>query len=183
MPHPERGRLWKGKLAPKNRQYIYPEERCIINDICINPFSIPHDASEPVGYNIEAENHKITIATDLGHITKTIKESIFDSEILLLEANHDEQMVKNSSYPYELQERILGKQGHLSNKTAGNLLCDVISEKLSYVFLGHLSEENNSPNLAYKTVKNILQKEKIQVGKQLQLEVAPRNKNSSVITL
>ena len=163
-----------GKIAPKNRQYIYPEERCIINDICINPFAIPHDASEPVGYNIEAENHKITIATDLGHITKTIKESIFDSEILLLEANHDEQMVKNSSYPYELQERILGKQGHLSNKTAGNLLCDVISEKLSYVFLGHLSEENNSPNLAYKTVKNILQKEKIQVGKQLQLEVAPR---------
>ncbi len=63
------------------------------------------------------------------------------------------------------------------------MLCDVISEKLSYVFLGHLSEENNSPNLAYKTVKNILQKEKIQVGKQLQLEVAPRNKNSSVITL
>ncbi len=172
-----------GKITPKNKQYVYPEERCIINDICINPFSIPHDANEPVGYNIETENHKITIATDLGHITKNIKQQLFDSELLLLEANHDEEMVKNSFYSYQLQDRILGQQGHLSNKTAGELLCEIMSEKLNYVFLGHLSEENNYPNLAYDTVKNILQKNKINIGKQFQLEVAPRNGNSSVITL
>ena len=172
-----------GKIMPKNKQFVYTEERCIINDVCIKPFCIPHDAIEPVGYNIETENHKITIATDLGHITDDIKERLFDSEVLLLEANHDEEMLKNGSYPQHLKERILGEQGHISNHTAGNLLCEIMSEKLKYVLLGHLSAENNRPRLAYRTVKNILQKNKIKVGKQLQLDIAPRDNNSSIIKL
>lgn len=172
-----------GKIAPKNKRFIYEEEPCIINDICMYPFSIPHDAKQPVGYSVEAENHKITIATDLGHITEDIKQKLFGSELLLLEANHDEEMVKNGHYPYHLKQRILGEQGHISNHTAGNLLCDIMSEKLKYVFLGHISEENNCPQLAYQTVEDILHKNNIKVGKYLHLDMAPRYSNSYTIEL
>lgn len=172
-----------GKISPKNKQFVYAEENCVINDISLCPFTIPHDAAEPVGYSIKAENHKITIATDLGHITENIKERVFDSELLLLEANHDEQMLKNGYYPREVKRRILGKEGHISNHTAGNLLCDIMSEKLKYVFLGHLSKENNHPRLAYHTVEDILQKNNIKVGKQLQLYVASQDNSSCVMKL
>lgn len=172
-----------GKIAEKNKRFVYAQERCIINDICINPFAIPHDATEPVGYSIETENHKITIATDLGHITNDIKQKLFDSDLLLLEANHDEEMVKNGCYPYYLKERILGKKGHISNDTAGNLLCDIMSEKLKYVVLGHLSEQNNYPRLAYQTVKSILEKNNIKIGKYFQLDTALKYNSSQVIEL
>ncbi len=172
-----------GNISQKNKRFVYAQEPCIINDICVYPFAIPHDAMEPVGYSIETENHKITIATDLGHITNDIKQKLLDSEILLLEANHDEEMVKNGCYPYYLKERILGKKGHISNRTAGNLLCDIMSERLKYVFLGHMSEQNNYPRLAYQTVKSILEKNDIKIGKYFQLDTVSRYNSSRVVEL
>lgn len=172
-----------GNIPQKNKRFVYAQEPCVINDICVYPFAIPHDAMEPVGYSIETENHKITIATDLGHITNDIKQKLLDSEILLLEANHDEEMVKNGCYPYYLKERILGKKGHISNRTAGNLLCDIMSEKLKYVFLGHMSEQNNYPRLAYQTVKSILEKNDIKIGKYFQLDTISRYNSSRVVEL
>lgn len=172
-----------GKIAEKNKRFVYAQEQCIVNDICIHPFAIPHDAKEAVGYSIETENHKITIATDLGYVTNDIKEKLFDSELLLLEANHDEEMVKNSCYPYYLKERILGKKGHISNHTAGNVLCDIMSEKLKYVLLGHMSEQNNYPRLAYQTVKNILENNHIKIRKYFQLDMALRYQSSKVVEL
>lgn len=172
-----------GKIAPKNKCFVYPGETCVVNDICVHPFSIPHDALEPVGYSMETENHKMTIATDLGHVTEEIKSQLLESEIVLLEANHDEEMVKCGSYPWNLKQRILGDNGHISNETAGNLLCDIMSQKLKYVFLGHLSEENNHPHLAYETVKQILEQNKIRVGTYLQLDMAARYSNSRLIQL
>ena len=103
--------------------------------------------------------------------------------LFLLEANHDEEMVKNGCYPYYLKERILGKKGHISNRTAGNLLCDIMSEKLKYVFLGHMSEQNNYPRLAYQTVKSILEKNDIKIGKYLQLDTVSRYNSSRVVEL
>lgn len=100
-----------------------------------------------------------------------------------MEANHDEEMLKNGRYPYHLKQRILGEQGHISNHTAGNLLCDIMSEKLKYVFLGHISEENNCPQLAYQTVEDILHKNNIKVGKCLHLDMAPRYSNSYIVEL
>ncbi len=164
-----------GKIGPENKRFVYSGENCIINDLCIRPFSIPHDAVEPVGYNIFAGEKKITIATDIGHITEEIRESIAESQVLLLEANHDEEMVQKGSYPWHLKKRILSDRGHLSNKTAGELLSSVVDGKMKHVFLGHLSQENNEPHLAFDTVDKILQKNKIQVGKHIKMDMAYRH--------
>lgn len=172
-----------GKIAPHNQCFVYEDENCVINDICVCPFAIPHDAVQPVGYNIFAGQNKVSIATDLGHVTDTIRESITDSDILLLEANHDEQMLKNGSYPWHLKQRILGENGHISNHTAGNLLAEIMSGKMKYIFLGHLSEENNHPHLAYETVAEILQNSQIKLGGALKMDMAARFSNGARVTI
>jgi len=172
-----------GDLAQKNIKYVYEDEICIINDLCVKPFAIPHDAREPVAYSVFAENSKMTVATDIGHITDVVKENIYDSDVLLLEANHDLDMLKNGSYPWPLKKRILGDKGHLSNIAAGDTLSEILSSKLKYVFLGHLSKENNEPHLAYETVKKILEDNKIKVGTYFKLDMASRYSNSLTVEL
>lgn len=163
-----------GEIKDKNRKLVYNEENCIINDLCIHPFNIPHDAKEPVGYSVLCENFKISIATDIGHVNKNIRDNIFDSDILLLESNHDIDMLKNGSYPYSLKQRVLSDVGHLSNPKAGELLVDILNQRLKHVFLGHLSNENNTPNLAFDTAKNILSTTGVEIGKEINMYVAPR---------
>lgn len=163
-----------GRIEEKNRRVVKGNESCILKDLCIKPFDIPHDAAEPVGYNIFADSKKISIATDIGHVTRTVLDNIKDTDILLLESNHDVNMLKNGFYTYQLKQRILGKNGHLSNDTAGKLLACVMSDKLKYAVLGHLSKENNTPELAYRTVSKILTSYGIEIGTYLQLFLAPR---------
>lgn len=172
-----------GKIAPSNKRIIYADEVCAVNDICVKPFAIPHDAAEPVGYTIFAGEKKITLATDIGHVTDTIRESIEGSDLLLLEANHDIEMLKRGSYPWHLKQRILGEKGHLSNGAAGELLAEVMSGKMKYVFLGHLSDENNDPHLAYETVEGILRKKQIEVGTHLRMDMASRFHNGVKVEL
>lgn len=172
-----------GKIAPSNKRIIYADEVCAVNDICVKPFAIPHDAAEPVGYTIFAGEKKITLATDIGHVTDTIRESIEGSDLLLLEANHDIEMLKRGGYPWHLKQRILGEKGHLSNGAAGELLAEVMSGKMKYVFLGHLSDENNDPHLAYETVEGILRKQQIEVGTHLRMDMASRFHNGVKVEL
>lgn len=172
-----------GKIAPDNKRYIYPDENCILNDLCIHPFAIPHDAAEPVGFSVFGAGRKITVATDLGHVTDTIRENITDSQILLLEANHDVEMLQNGSYPWQLKQRVLGDFGHLSNMNAGGLLAEVMTGKMQHVLLGHLSEENNTPALAYRTVERVLACSKIEVGKHVHMEMANRHWNGRKIEI
>lgn len=170
-----------GKIAPNNKRVIYAGENCILNDLCIKPFNIPHDAAEPVGFNVFADDKKISFLTDVGHITKEIKESIVDSQILLLEANHDLHMLKNGSYPWHLKQRILSDRGHLSNVSAGEILAEIMSGKMKHVLLGHLSDENNEPSLALHTVETILNKHNIQLDKHIKLGMAHRFSNGRKI--
>lgn len=170
-----------GKISPNNKNFIYNQENCFINDICVLPFEIPHDANEPVGFNVFAGNTKITIATDFGYPTDLIKQSIFNSDILLLEANHDVNMLENGSYPYPLKQRILSDKGHISNITAGNLIKEVMNKKLKYIYLGHLSEENNDPSVAYATVLDILKTGSVKEG--FNLFMAERFANSVVVAI
>ena len=172
-----------GAISRKNRCVIYSGENNVINDMCVKAFDIPHDAAQPVGYSIFAGGVKMSVATDMGHYNDEIKENIAQSNILLVEANHDIDMLKKGSYPYVLKQRILGLNGHLANITAGSLLGDIMCEKVRHVFLGHLSSDNNTPQKAYDTVKEVLKSRNISVGKDVVLEMAKRDCVSSCIEL
>lgn len=165
-----------------NKKIISVNTDCIIDDLCINAYRIPHDAVEPVGYTITDGKTKVSIATDIGHITNTVKKNIAGSNALVLEANHDVNMLECGGYPYYLKQRILGKLGHLSNDASGEFLSEIIDSKLKYVLLGHLSQENNFPELAFETVSSILKCKKINL-KDLDIDVAPRYECSKFISI
>ena len=125
----------------------------------IVPFSTSHDAADPVGYTIEAQGYKFGIATDLGTYSQYTLDHLKNSDILLLEANHDVSMLEVGTYPYPLKRRILSDKGHLSNVVSGKLLCSLFHENMRHIILAHLSKEHNYPELAYQTVKGQLETE------------------------
>ena len=172
-----------GKIAPWNKKFVYEDEVCAVNDLCITPFAIPHDAAEPVGFSVCSGKKKITLATDIGHVTDNLREHIENSNILLLEANHDEKMLRMGSYPWKLKQRILSDRGHLSNHTAGQLLSEVMTGEMQHVCLGHLSDENNDPHLAYETVEGILRNNHIEVGTDVKMDMAYRFRNGAKVRI
>ena len=161
-----------GKIAPHNRHVIAAKRAVELENMRIMPFPIPHDANEPVGYTIEIGSRKISIATDMGRICSDVAEAIMDSDILLIEANHDVDTLKYGSYPEVLKRRILSDLGHLSNVSAGLLIQQIYTKKLKHIILGHLSEENNTPQMAYSTVEGILDAAKIPINREVTLHVA-----------
>lgn len=141
----------KEKLNIENIKY-FTFNKFEIGDFSILPFSIPHDAANPCGFNIFYKDKKISVATDIGHMTTDIVNNLCNSSFILLEANYDPNILKCSSYPYPLKQRICGPNGHLSNDVAGKTISYLVKHGLNTVMLGHLSKENNFPELAYKTV-------------------------------
>ena len=150
-----------------------------IGDFDIYPFSIPHDAADPCGFSLSCENKKVTIATDMGYIDNTILEQMEKSDVLLLESNYDVETLKCSPYPFFLKQRISGKNGHLSNDVAGKAICHLCQKGVNNIILGHLSKENNFPELAYQTVLNELQQRDLSCN----LSVANRDKIDDVLEL
>lgn len=142
----------KEKIKKENIKIIKTEEKFEIGDLKIKPFSIPHDAANPFGFSIFKDNKKISIATDIGHMTNGILKNLEDSIFVLLEANYDPEVLKFSHYPYILKTRIASPTGHLSNETAGKTISHLMKSGLKQALLGHLSKESNFPELAYKTV-------------------------------
>lgn len=169
-----------GKIDHQNRKYFIENDFLYICDMKIYPFPIPHDAANPVGFCIYDSSKKITLVTDVGHINNCIYDNILGSEILVLEANHNEEVLKMGPYPWKLKKRILGENGHLSNENAAKLILDMSKNGTKKFFLGHLSKENNFPELAFETVKNILNEENIVVGKDVFVNVLSRNSVSEV---
>ena len=127
-----------------------------VGDIELLPFSLPHDAYDPVGFVLTCGATRIGIATDLGIPTQLAREHLRGCHLLVLEANHDEVLLKNSFRPWALKQRILGRQGHLSNETAAALLTEIAGDTLQQVFLAHLSRECNNLELALHTVRTRL---------------------------
>ncbi|WP_313132347.1 MBL fold metallo-hydrolase [Anaerocolumna sp.] len=142
-----------GRIAEDLLHYVVPDKSFQINDITVEPFSTSHDASNPVCYTFQSDGHKVGMATDLGKYDDYIISKLSDSEILLLEANHDINMLMVGGYPYYLKQRILGDRGHLSNDYSAKLLCKLLHDKLKHITLAHLSKENNYEELAYETVR------------------------------
>lgn len=172
-----------GKISEDLFRYIEPDTSFEIKDVVVNPFSISHDASNPVCYTFETSGRKLGIATDLGKYDEYIVSSLRGCEAMLLEANHDINMLQVGSYPYHLKRRILGDRGHLSNENSGKLICELLNANLKHIFLGHLSKENNYPELAYETVKVELENYHKNVLDHLQLSVAKRDEPSDFITI
>ena len=130
-----------------------------LNDVLVETFSIPHDAQDPVGFLLRAQDTKIGFATDLGHVTKLVVERIRTANVLVLEANHDVKLLQECPHrPWALKQRILGRHGHLSNEAAADAVEQIMSADLRTLYLGHLSRECNRPELAYRVVNERLQK-------------------------
>lgn len=170
-----------GPINAKNKMYFNTGFEFLINEVCVRAFNIPHDAAEPVGFNFFAGNKKITTATDIGHINKDILVNLDSSDFLLLESNHDIEMLKVGPYPWHLKKRIMGDHGHLSNEMAGKVISYMAERGTRKFLLGHLSRENNFPELAYQTVCNALNEKKISIGSDITLEVALRDRVGRVI--
>lgn len=142
-----------GKISEELIHYVEPDTKFMIDDIMVEPFAISHDAANPVCYTFQADGHKVGMATDLGKYDDYIISKLESSEILLLEANHDVNMLMVGGYPYYLKQRILGDRGHLSNENSAKLIRRLFHDKLKYIALAHLSKENNYEELAYETVR------------------------------
>lgn len=159
----------KNKIAEKNICYFHNNTPFPFGDMTILPFDVPHDAANPCGFSISDHHSKISIATDIGHVTDTMLENLSNSNFILLEANYEPEVLKCSRYPYLLKARISSPYGHLSNIEAGKAINYLKEHGVKNVMIGHLSQENNFPDLAYKSVW-----EQIDVQKDFHLEVANR---------
>lgn len=173
-----------GKIEEGLFHEIHADENFRIGDLEIAPFTISHDAAEPVAYRVECGEKKMAVATDLGVYTDYTIDHLQDLDVLLLEANHDIHMLEVGAYPYYLKQRISGDRGHLSNETAGKILCQVLHENMKGIFLGHLSKENNYAELAYETVKlELLLGESPYRAEELPLSVASREERSACVAV
>jgi phosphoribosyl 1,2-cyclic phosphodiesterase len=134
-----------------------------IKDLTIHPFSISHDAEDPAGFTINQDGTKIGIATDLGVASSMVREHLRGCSMLIIESNHDSEMLVNGPYPWPLKQRISSRTGHLSNKSSRNLLKEVQHERLQHVILAHLSETNNTPQKALNEAVQAITDSRVQI--------------------
>ena len=158
--------------------YINKDEPMKIDEFKISAFEVPHDGTDNVGYCIEIGDKIFSFLTDLGHITETAAHYICKANYLILEANYDLEMLRMGPYPKYLKERISGPNGHMSNTDTAEFLAENINENLKYIWLCHLSKDNNHPELAYKTVEWKLKSKGVIVGKDVQLIALKRSSPS-----
>ncbi|MCD5425341.1 MAG: MBL fold metallo-hydrolase [Methanosarcinaceae archaeon] len=167
-----------GKIKEEN--YNIFDGDFTLGNLEIQPFSIPHDASDPVGYVIYGDKTKIGIATDMGYIPNKVKDILKETDLLVIEANHDMEMLMSGPYPWMLKNRIKGELGHLSNDTVANILPELINGNFSKILLAHLSKNNNMPKLAYETIKGVLENNGLYVGKDIQLDLTYQDKPTNI---
>ena len=171
-----------GKINPELFTSICPDQPMTVGNVRVEASSIYHDAADPVSYVLENHCVKIGMVTDLGVYDEDTVEHLKDSDLLYVEANHDIRMLQAGPYPYYLKQRILGSRGHLCNEKAGSLIRELCSDRLKNVILGHLSKENNYPQLALETVK-LEFRDFWESGKKTGLSVAPRSEASELVVL
>jgi len=163
-----------GALDPCHLHIITVGEDIKIGALTIHAFAIPHDIDGAVSYTIADKDSKFGIATDSGYITEEILENLTGCDTVIVESNHDVEMLQKGPYPYLLKMRILGNTGHLSNNDCGKL-CTILAQKGTRAFwLGHLSDKNNLPKLAYQCVSRTLEENGFEVGTDVALNVIPK---------
>jgi phosphoribosyl 1,2-cyclic phosphodiesterase len=163
-----------GEIKPGNIRKISKSD-FFIDDLLIEPFETPHDAADPVGYCLSHASRKVGIATDLGHFPKSVEHRLHSCNLVLLESNHDMDLLLNGSYPHRLKQRIKSRHGHLSNDDAAIAAIKLAAAGVSSILLGHLSQENNDAKLAFRTVTDALIAENFVPGQDINLGLALRD--------
>lgn len=172
----------KEKISEENIKLFENDKDFLLNDLTIHPFTTPHDAANPCGFSIHNGKKRLSIATDLGYMDNRIFEQLQNSSFVLLESNYEPELLDASKYPYHLKQRIKGPNGHLSNETAGKTISELMKKDLKEVILGHLSKENNFPELAYKTVAEQLMNNNNDINT-IKLSVASRNSPGKIVNI
>lgn len=173
-----------GKIDEGLFREVHEDKKLIIKDLTVNPMRISHDAAQPVAYRIGYGDKKVGICTDLGIYNDYTVECLKGMDAVLIEANHDVNMLQVGPYPYYLKQRILGDRGHLSNENSGRLLSRILHDKLQAILLGHLSKENNLPELAYEAVRmEITMGDNPYQANDFRMQVARRSEVSPVINI
>lgn len=173
-----------GKIPEGLFNVVEADNDFTIGDINVRPVNISHDAAEPVAYRFDNNNKSIGVLTDLGMYNDYIVDNFKGMDALLIESNHDVNMLQVGRYPYPLKQRILGNRGHLSNELCGQLLCEIIHDDVKKILLGHLSHENNLAELAYETVRlEILMDECEYKPEDFDISVASRDERSDLIAV
>ena len=171
------------KLKEENIRFLQKGQTLELDHFVITPFDVPHDSADNVGYSVQYGDVNFCLITDAGHVTEQFGGYIAQANYLVLEANHDEDMLMMGPYPAYLKGRISGDYGHLSNKVAAQLLAEHVTDRLRHVWLCHISEENNHPELARKTVDTCLRSAGIVSGRDFELEVLKRRIPSEIYEL
>ena len=173
-----------GKIDASLFHEIQEDQKFTIKDLTVDPMRISHDAAQPVAYRIAYGGRRVGICTDLGVYNDYTVECLKGMDAVLLEANHDVNMLQVGPYPYYLKQRILGERGHLSNENSGRLLSRILHDGLRTIILGHLSKENNLPELAYEAVRmEITMGDNPYNANDFRLMVAARSEISPVVEI
>ena len=170
-------------ISPELFHSIRPEEEIEAGEMLVRPFSISHDAVDPVCYTVEKQGKRAAVATDMGCFDDTIIRVLGQCDSVLIEANHDINMLQVGPYPYSLKMRILGNKGHLSNTSCADLIKEILHKDLKHLVLGHLSRENNFPQLAYRTVLDELEKTETWGTLDTRLMVASRDEPTELLKI
>ena len=170
-------------LPAESKVFIEKDVPFTVGDFAITPFDVPHDSTDCVGYSIVAGQVRFALITDIGHITDRVRQEVSEANYLVLESNHDLEMLMAGPYPAYLKGRISGPTGHLSNKEAAELLAQHATPALRHVWFCHLSEENNHPELVRKTADAILRSMGIVPGADFMVDVLKRKVPSETYEL
>lgn len=171
-----------GEIDESLFQTIRRQEKFTVKDITVNTLPISHDAAEPVAYRFACDGKRMAVVTDLGTYDEVTTASLQQMDAILVEANHDIRMLEVGPYPYPLKQRILGDNGHLCNEASGRLICELLHDQMKTIMLGHLSKENNLPELAYETVRlEITNGDNPYRADDFRILVAKRSERSEVI--
>lgn len=171
------------KIEPENVRIINKGEEMKLDDFTITTFTVPHDSLDNIGFKIKYGDVTFCLMTDIGHVTPDIEAAVSEADYLVIEANHDEEMLRTGPYSDYLKGRVAGANGHLSNRVCAETLRKNATSKLKHVWLCHLSEENNHPELALKTVVSGLEQSETIDGALVKVEVLKRNTPTGVYEL
>ena len=172
-----------GAISPRNMRIFEPGQDFYIGSIDVTPFSTPHDAGQPVGYTFEIGGAKLAIATDLGSVRDSWFKYVKGSDAVILESNYDPGMLETGPYPYDLKKRIMGRHGHLSNDDAGEVAAELARNGTRQIILGHLSKENNYPELALQCTLTAMKLAGVDIESGVRVMVASRDGNCGMFSV